>query len=315
MKKLLIYSFTVLVLLWLVRELEYVGVRRSSLPEFSKLRKTFLGSSPADLLILGSSRAACQFYPDSLVKDGKLRIWNAGMTGATIPFFRTTLEAYLVHHSAPKFLVLNIDIHSFNDNNDTVFDYPRYFPYLKNEALYSGLLRQDSRFKWYRCLAPYSLAQGNTRLLNAAFHGLFSDPTCKVLACENGFEASQPKGIIGDLDTIRYAEYAAEPSQRLLNDLDAIIRICEQKRIQLVFVLSPLYKHHRISLKNYQNRVEQLSALTLKYQLNLIDCSMDAISNDKSMYVDGAHLNETGAKVFSARFADSLQTRLKIAQD
>lgn len=311
MRKLILYSGIALALVWLIRELEYRMIHHSNVPEFVKLRKTFLDSNSTDILIIGSSRAACQFNPEIIESTTGYRVWNAGMTGATLPFFRTTLEAYLENNTSPKSVLLNIDLHSFNDNNDTVFDYPRYFPYLENNALYNGLLRQDPHFKLYKWIAPYALAQGNTRLLNIALRSFQMDDDCNSLTCRHGFEMSQYKGRIGDLDTILYTTQAPAPSQTLLSELDAIVTRCKQEKIQLIFVITPLYKKLHTSLKNYNLRVEEIRRIATQSHTQFIDCSGHEVSANKQMYTDAAHLNRQGADLFSQHFADLLREALK----
>ena len=57
MKRALLSVLISLLLLYIVRELEYQGVRRNESGEFAKLRETFLEPQDYDLIYIGSSRA------------------------------------------------------------------------------------------------------------------------------------------------------------------------------------------------------------------------------------------------------------------
>jgi hypothetical protein len=313
MKRLLFYAALALAFVWAFRALEYEGVRRCNLPEFVKLRKTFLEKNDAQLLLLGSSRTACQFVPEIIEKHTGLKTWNAGMTGSTLPFFRATLEAWLVNNPPPKAVVINLDIHALNDTADPVFDYPRYLPYLGNEALYNGLKRHDAKFAAYRYIAPYCLAQGNVRLLNASLRGWFG--TTSSVMYYGGYEETVKRGYSNNLDSMITAGDAPLPSKTYLAELNSLLQFCKTKNIKPVLVLSPLYALRKNSIGNYQLIVMMVNETAKKNGLPLIDISVTGISYNPDYYADPAHLTRQGAEKFSElagmNIADYLTTTTK----
>ncbi|MGL5892660.1 MAG: hypothetical protein ACRC3B_22395 [Bacteroidia bacterium] len=297
MKRLLIYTTLGLTLVWVFRALEYEGVRRCNLPEFTKLRKTFLEKGDAQLLVLGSSRAACQFVPEIIEKHTGLTTWNAGMTGSTLPFFRATLEAWLVNNAPPKAVVINLDIHALNDTADPVFDYPRYLPYLGNEALYNGLKKQDPKFAAYRYIAPYGLAQGNIRLLNAGLRGWLSNTSS--VTHYGGYEETVKRGYSQNLDSMITVGDAPLPSKTYLAELSSFLLFCKAKNIKPVLVLSPLYALRKNSIGNYNLIVLMINETAKKQGVPLIDISVAGISYNPDYYADPAHLTRQGAEKFT----------------
>lgn len=295
MKRLAIFALTALALLWLLRGAEYAGVRRGGTVEFAKLRETFLGRDTAQLLILGSSRAACQFVPEVFEKQCGKTVWNAGMTGATLPLFRTTLEAWLENHPAPEVVIINLDIHALNDAMDSVFDYPRYLPFLQNEALYNGLCRQDKKFAAYRFVVPYALAQGNTRLLNAALRGWLYAPA----DAQQGYEASVKRGYTGSMYALLTRGKASMPSAEYLDELHVLIALCRAKKIKPVLVIAPLWRERQLRITNYDQLVEALKAEAKKNQAAFFDFSGAALAGIEEHFTDPAHLNRKGAEKFS----------------
>ncbi|HTF02633.1 MAG TPA: hypothetical protein VK826_01355, partial [Bacteroidia bacterium] len=149
MKRALLYVFLAIVLLYAVRALLYEGLHRTKSGEFAKLRTVFEEKNNFDVIIIGSSRAECQFYNPIIDSVTGLSSYNLGMTGATMPLIAATLEAYLENSEPPKYVVLNIDLHSLSDNTDTVYLFPRYFAFLDNEKLYEGLVARDKRFLYF----------------------------------------------------------------------------------------------------------------------------------------------------------------------
>src|SRR4051812_41780984 len=113
MKRPLIFILISITLLYVVRAIEYTGIRKNEKGEFAKLRVAFEEKNNFDILIIGSSRAECGFYSPLIDSLTGLHSYNIGMTGAAMPFIRSTLEAYLENSKAPRYVILNLDLHSF----------------------------------------------------------------------------------------------------------------------------------------------------------------------------------------------------------
>jgi hypothetical protein len=306
MKRAILFSVAALLLLYLVRELEYAGLRRNRAGEFSKLREAYLEPHPCDLLIIGSSRAECQFYSPIIDSATGLRTFNIGMTGATMPFIRTSLEAYLENSPPPKYVILNLDLHSFKDNPDTVYKFPRYFAYLSNEKLRKGLEETDPRFYWFRKLAFYSMPYYGTKYLDASLRGWLDKPGKYDSTYSSGFAPSERNPALGNLDTLTIAPYVSDPQPYVKDNLDRIVSICREKNIRLIIVLSPLFHRWEESVINYPALCEQFRNYARSKNAGFLDLGLDPVRNDQSLYSDPAHLSLEGARLFSSHFSDTL---------
>ncbi len=322
MKRALLSVLISLLLLYIVRELEYQGVRRNESGEFAKLRETFLEPQDYDLIYIGSSRAECSFYPPIIDSMTGLRSYNIGMKGATMPFIRATLEAYLVNSKAPEYVVLNIDIHSFTDSPDTIFDFPRYFPYLSNPALLKGLQENDKRFTAFRWLAPYSMPYFNARYLNNSLRGWTGKPGKYDSLYVRGFAPS-----LADPSFQTYQPGAPtlhkNPEPFILENLEQIRLVCEKHGSKLVVVVSPLYYEAEKVILNYHQLVSVFRDYTTTKKLPFLDLSAYPRWNDsdvsppplpgpvarqeyaysRTFYSDPFHLNASGAMLFSRNFS------------
>ncbi len=309
MKRAFLFVIASILLLYLVRELEYEGVRRNESGEFGKLRETFLEAQDYDMIYIGSSRAECSFYPPVIDSMTGLRSYNIGMTGATMPFIRASLEAYLVNSKAPEYVVLNLDIHSFTDSPDTIFDFPRYFPYLSNPALLKGLQEADHRFTAFRWLAPYSMPYFNAHYLDASLRGWTNKPGNYDAAYTRGWAPSLPNDSIGDLDTITIRPFVSEPPAFIWENLDRIDSICKKNNIRLILVLSPIFPRlDKQMLNAFECKMRFRSYATSK-ELAFIDLSGCCLF-DKRYYSDPAHLNPAGAREFSLDFSGEVRQYL-----
>jgi hypothetical protein len=298
-------------LLYVIRELIYTGVRRTEAGEFAKLRTVFLEANDFDLLVIGSSRAECQFYMPIIDSATGLRSYNAGMTGATMPFIHSTLQAYLRNSQAPEYVVLNLDLHSLGDNSDTVYNFARYFPFLENEILYEGLNAQDGRFTYFRWLPFYSMPYFNNRYLSNSLHGWTNTPTQFDADYVQGFAPSIPNLRMGDLDTATMIVTHAGIPAPVWEATLAIRDLCSRNDIQLIFVVSPLFHRQEASVPGYAQSLEQFRALAQEHNIGWIDLGRDSIRMQKQLYTDPAHLTREGAQVFTRHFSVALEQYLR----
>lgn len=306
MKRPVIFAILALVLLYAVRAIEYAGLRRNAKGEFAKLRQTFCEKNNYDLLVIGSSRAECQFYTPRIDSITGLKSFNAGMIGSIMPFTRATLEAYLVHSKAPKYVVLSLDLHSFSDNPDTVYNFPRYFAFLGNDKLYEGLKARDKRFFYFKYLPFYSMPYYSARYLNSSLRGWTGNQGKYDADYEQGFAPHIQNTRLGDIDTMTIPVFNHDPPPLIWEELEKIEAICKQNGSKLILVVSPLFHRWEEKVINYSAVLERFRTYSTQHNLAFIDLSYDPINLNKTYYADPAHLNKSGALVFTRHFSVTL---------
>jgi len=305
-KRALIYILVAVGLLYAVRALEYAGLRRVKNGEFAKLRTVFEEENNFDLVVIGSSRAECQFYNPIIDSVTGIHSYNLGMTGATMPLIAATLEAYLVHSKAPKYVVLNLDLHSLGDNTDTVYKFPRYFAFLGNEKLYDGLQERDGRFFFFRWLPFYSMPYFTHRYLSNSVSGWLNQPTKFDADYVQGFAPSIVDSVSGDLDTARMKESHANIPPAIWEGVNKIQRICKANQSKLIMVVSPLFYRQQEAVIGYAAAVTSFSNYADSLGIPFINSGNDSIRYQKQFYADPAHLNREGAVRFTRSFSPVL---------
>jgi hypothetical protein len=311
MKRTLPYIVLTIVLLYAVRACEYAGLRRVQGGEFAKLRTVFEEKNNFDLVIIGSSRAECQFYNPIIDSATGLRSYNLGMTGAVMPLIASTLEAYLVNSAPPKYVVLNLDLHSLGDNTDTVYKFPRYFAFLGNEKLYEGLVARDQRFLFFRWLPFYSMPYFSNRYLSNSVRGWLNKPTQYDGDYEQGFAPSIPDTTLGDLDTAQMLNANPDIPPAIWESMERIRIVCSENNCRLIMVVSPLFHRQEESVANYMRSFEAFRIYADANQIPFLDYGHDSIRFQKEFYADPAHLNRAGAKIFTRRFSSGLMQYLR----
>lgn len=311
MKRALIYTAIAIALLYVVRAIEYEGLHRLQGGEFAKLRTVFEERNNYDLLVIGSSRAECQFYPPVIDSATGLRCYNIGMTGAVMPFIAATLDAYLVNSTPPKYVILNLDIHSLGDNTDTVYKFPRYFAFLGNEKLYDGLVARDNRFLFFKYLPFYSMPYFGNRYLSNSIRGWAKMPTLYDAEYEQGFAPSIPDTTLGDLDTARMLSSNATIPATIWESMENIRAICIQHNIKLILVVSPLFHRQEENVSSYSASYNAFRDYADRNKVPFIDLGHDSIRFQKELYADPAHLTGEGARIFTRRFCSILAQYLR----
>jgi hypothetical protein len=306
MRRALVYIAIAIGLLYAVRAIEYAGLRRNEGGEFEKLKIAFEEENDFDLVVIGSSRAECQYYTPFIDSATGLRCYNLGMTGATMPFIASTLEAYLVHSKAPKYIILNLDLHSLGDNTDTVYRFPRYFAFLDNEKLYDGLRKRDDRFLYFRWLPFYSMPYFNNRYLSNSLRGWMNKPSKYDLNYESGFSPCNNAASWGDLHTATMIQTHAYISQAIWDAVNKIETVCQTKNIQLIFAVSPIFHRQEECVTDYTSAHDAFHEYAQNHSHPFIDLGHDSLRYEKEMYADPAHLNADGARLFTRTFCAEL---------
>lgn len=285
-------------LAYIAREVLYAGARSHERGLYQKLNTIFLQSNSYDMIFLGSSRAESHFDPEVIDSITGLQSYNAGLEGASMAFVHTAFKAYLHKSEAPRFAVLNVDLHSPGINYDTVHHFPRYFPYLSNPELYKGLASRDKRFALFRWIPFYSMPYYSAKYLNASLRGLAGAGGPLDTGWVQGFVPLGPAQTV-PLDTFAYGSYSVSLPPVFFESLDSIAALCKRKSISLVMVLSPVYHRQVHALENRLQLTRKLREYAAKEGIPLIDHFETPVSYRPGLFADPDHLNSMGSRIFS----------------
>lgn len=311
MRRLLLYLFITVGLLYALREIVYIGIRANTRGEFDKLNTAFREQHHFDILIIGSSRAECQLYTPIIEKTMNLRTYNLGMMGATLPFISHCYKAFRENSGAPKLLLLLADVHSLGDPIDSIYHYPRYFPYLSNSALYNGLNQLDPRFKYFRWNAMYSLAHLSDKYKNAAVRGFTGQPGVYDLRYSGGYSPCLSVANDSIFYALRPNNYPSQLPDHFVTALHELQSHCTKDSTRLIVLLAPVHSSFARHLPNYDARVKDLQKLCHQLGVTCIDPSDQHIMDRRNLYADPEHYNTTGALLYSLYTAKFLATAMQ----
>ncbi len=311
MKRSLIFVCFAIALLYVVRSIEYAGIKKNKQGEFAKLRLAFEDKNNFDLVVIGSSRAECAFYTPMIDSSTGLTSFNLGMTGATMPFIRSTLEAYLENSTSPKYVILNLDLHSFADNPDTIYSFPRYFAFLNNEKLFQGLKARDHRFTYFKYLPFYSMPFYSARYFSSSIRGWIGKVGKYDPDYVQGFAPYVKNNKMGDLDTLSIPIFNTPAPKYEWDEIAKIDSICKKNNSKLIFVLAPIFHRWEVNVVNYGQLKQQFHSYADLNAIPFIDLSEDSIRFNKELYSDGPHLDKAGAMLFTSHFIQDFRQYIR----
>lgn len=300
MKRLIIYIVLFVVLLFAIRELIYIGIRKNQAGLYDKYHTLFLKQNEYNVLFMGSSRAEMHFNTKLFDSITGMNSFNIGVTGATPRIAYHVLKSYCEKSKAPQFLIFDVDYHFLKFGVDTIRHFPRYFAFLENKTLLHGFNSIDSRFKSFKYNPMYSLPYSNIRLLAASLHGWLSIPAVDDNSYFKGFTNVINRDTITS-DSLNPYYAWIHPTERVY--IDSIMDFAKSNKVKLVFTSSPMYKNVKYAMLNRQQVINNLAYLTQLKRVPFFDFSYRPYSERMGYFVDYYHMNGAGAKVFTEEFA------------
>lgn len=299
-KKASLYLICVIVILYTVRELLYIGIRKNQNGVYEKYKTVFLKENSYNVLFLGSSRTEMHFNTRIFDSITGMNSYNIGVTGATPRIAYSVLKAYCSKSKNPEYLIFDLDYHFLKYGIDTIRNFPRYFPFLQNDVLLQSFSSIDSRFNMFKYNAIYSLPFSNVRMLAASLHGWLGSVTKEDSSYYKGFT------LVNYRDTIKQENvkpfYAfIHPMERLY--IDSIIQYANTNSIKLLLLTSPMYCEVSTRVINKQQIISQLKNIARINHLRYSDFSLRPYSKRKGYFSDFYHMNGQGASLFTGEFA------------
>jgi hypothetical protein len=284
-----------------------VGLWHVKTGQYGVSNRIMRGEINTEIVINGSSRALSSFDPRIIQATTGLGAYNIGRNGSQTDMQLAVLKAYLEHNRKPKIVIQSLDGFSFEATRE-VYNPAQYVPYLDDDALWKPL-RQINPGIWksrYVPLYGYVVDDmtmpwvlGLGELLGWSqredyFLG-FNPRPLKWTGEFKSFRAANPRGV----------DWPIDPEGR--QSLEELVRVCRTNGVQLIFVYAPEYSEMQALTRNRNEVFKGFHELAEEYDVPIWDYSDWRFGADTEYFQNSQHLNEDGAKVFSADLAARLQ--------
>lgn len=309
-KKIGLYFVILCSLAFLLRFVLHNGMRANQYGLFDKLNTIFHSTVSHELIFFGSSRAECHFNPRIFDSITGINSYNIGITGSNNSFTYGILKSYLSCRETPKMAIMNIDYHFANQGSDTIFEFPRYFPYLDNEVLFHELVTRDKRFYAFKYIPFYSLPFLGDKYLNSAIRGYSGSKSTYDASCYKGFLYINPIEY-RKLDVTDTISYNAVLLKENVDYLDSIVNLCKQKQIKLYFVVTPAFSIAISRIKNFDEHIGKFRKVAEENSIPFFNYSNDTICKQESLFAyDPYHMKKEGADLFTKKFSKEFKSLL-----
>jgi len=313
LKKIFLFIFPILALAYpadylisvlLSRNATYVG------GEYSVWNDLYNGRVNVDLIIHGSSKAWTQFDPFLLQDSLNLTTYNLGIDGHNFALQYVRHQTHLAFNSQPKYLILSVDIFSFNQQSSSYnYNFEQFLPYMlfnQNLAIELSPFCEFSKLYYYIPLIRYS---GRPEVFFRLIEAIFPMTPTRI----KGFKG-QDKIWSDDLKQAKEKSNSFEVKfdNQLIERFNSFLQECKFNGIKVILVYPPEFIEGQEYISNRQEVIDFYQAYSEKFQLLFLDYSKDSLSENKNYFYNSQHLNKQGAALFTKQLIKDLDKSIEI---
>jgi len=247
-------------------------------------------NGPADVLVLGNSRADNHF-PVSALQDMTCgRALNLGMGGAPTVLSALLWDDYVERHGAPRLLVLEPT--GLVDNPHDLADLPLLAYY---SPRIDAFVRQENQELW---------------MANHAFNLMTFNNNQTMRLIAGLLKPAADRTLVGAIPDPMKAQLAAAPEETMTADaanwqaLDHIIASAQAQGTRVAVVITPYFPTYAGKLKNFDAFFADLKG-RLPAGVTVIDARR-AVDKDE-LFMDALHVNEDGVRAMFAAMEPDLR--------
>ena len=245
-----------------------------------------------EMVILGSSRAYHQYVPEIFTDSLGYSCYNTGRGGQSVLYCEAILKALLERYT-PKMVVMDLNTLELYEDSRFFDRLSVLLPYYPEHPEIQSVLQLRNKWedvKMYSRVYPY-----NSMILTMLKYQFSEQVT---------YQGYRPLSGVLETDTLPSLDPmpGAGIDDRKVRSLKTIVELCRDNEIPLVMVLSPLQK--RLHKNESVDRIEQIAQ---EQGIPFLDFSHhpDFLAHPE-WFKDYTHLNDDGARIFSAELAQKL---------
>jgi hypothetical protein len=255
-------------------------------------------SDTSDIIVLGSSHAMRHFIPEIIQDSLHESAFNYGTMGQKLLFNRAVYEIRK-RRSKPKMIILDVDADWFFDRHNQQDRMADLFPYYERvgDIIFRDFSRKDRFFGRLKCLSK--TVQFNSTIVHVIEYKLKPQDDFSGYGPLFGVVDSLQLELKLDAETATSNAKFLQPvyDSSLVNLFAEFIDDIKMNDIRLVVVFSPdLLKPDYVE-KCFDEKVKEICR---NKTVRVIDFSNSHnFNNNRLLFNDFGHLNDSGARVFT----------------
>jgi hypothetical protein len=248
------------------------------------------------IVVLGSSRALHHYVPGILRDSLGASCWNSGQDGQGLLFAEAALELSFARYR-PQLVLLDMNPRELERDGQSYDRMSELLPYLRRHPelqRYADLRSRFERIKCWSRVYPF-----NSMLLSILWH---SARRAEHPSDARGYLPLQGHSPAPRLDEPEGRDPAGPIDPIKLRALAHIAAMARAHDCRVIAIVSPIARSDRARTSR-----TRLAALVQEAGLPFWDDAEDpTIVNNTNYFYDHAHLNEVGARKFTALVASRL---------
>lgn len=251
-----------------------------------------------DIIVVGSSIGSRDIIASQLESATKYSSYNLSYPGSDIVFHEFIIKTLLKFNKKPKVILLTLDYRQSLTNNPYLsFRLDRLYPLVKYDYINEVLVSKGEKNKILSQL--FALHRMNYSNFNTK--KILFTPLDTIFACGSMPLRSQKENE--NWTFIKADDYNNGPIVKgKLESFKSIVKLCDDRNIQLVLVLPPISKVQNVT---FIGHLKELAPKSTKFY---VYDSTNSNYLNKKYYYDKYHLNRTGAEIFTGEVADYVKT-------
>lgn len=254
-----------------------------------------IDSVKADVLVFGSSRASHSYKPEIFENKFSTSFYNTGKDGNFVLYNYGVFKAIIRRYS-PEIVIFDISPGELAYASSEYERLSSLLPYYKSHPEIRRIVDLRGPFEKLKHLS--SVYPYNSLVLMILMGNMESNKLRKP--DYKGYVALNKTMKLQERDT--FQNPIGNVDENKLNAFMDIISICKQKKIELIFVNSPLW-----NINNKDFCRDKFVKLCQSQGVRFFDFSNHpGISGNPDYFADINHLNDSGARIFSEFLTDSI---------
>jgi len=263
-----------------------------------------IDSTKADILIFGSSRANHHYVPEIFEDSLKMSFYNTGRDGNSILYTLAVFNAITKRYS-PEIIILDLRVSELYYDADTYARLSCLLPYYNNHPEIHNVIELRGPYEKYKLIS--SIYPFNSTILaviigNMEINKSRNTDTDGYVPLYGQMDKNTKPGTSGTNTPVDSISVEA---------LRYISEMCTKNHIRLLIVHSPQYTIFKL-----KGTVDPLEQLTKENNITYLNYANDSLYlKNPGLFQDPSHLNDKGARIFSAQLAGLIKSYNLIAAD
>lgn len=261
------------------------------------------GNYPADIIIMGTSRALEHYDPYVIDSITGLQSYNLGMGGYSVNIELMKYRYYRHYNPQPRYIIYDVD--KILLTIDTAVHQHQSEQFLP--LFYDGAIRKDLMdvgYSWTDAYIPMARYWG---FQTYAKRGLL-----EYFNLKHYCDYPSYKGHIPDPDEWDPSRLHIKDSVQMRVDkeamemFEAFVRECQDENVQLIFVTSPVYYTYVDMSPEMDRYILWFDSIAQANNIPYLNYMNDPMYQDSTIFNAGVHLTPEGTKIWSEILSNDL---------